>query len=422
MGDERAFDAAEHYLCDRSESSMEKWRTASLVTAVVGILSRQPQFEHDSSHGRAAAFHAAADELTRRGLDAVALVRYGMAMQVTGMILNSLVQSTGANADRPGGIAREDADAWWSVLSLGDRPSLADTPSPAEVLDLVRKTLAPGIPRLRSWLITASLDDILELRPPAEPILESAKIDILRGLDEQYIWAIDHFSKTFYDDWRTSSLHNARRWIDGHQLPPCSEDLMAERVIEKLRLDAEIAKRASAPRRKSPRVAAITHVLEGQMIRYAASLLAEQRYRDAAAVFEFAASQEPYNGTVRNNLGFCLIPENPLEALGHLEAAAELTDSIVAINTYNRMCCHMALRRSRDALNLADKNWPEVRSKRTSSGATLWRRGADSESWVIFHADDERLALAELATAAARDEGQSESEQAWRVRVTELAS
>src|SRR6185437_12268340 len=76
MDDVRAFDATESYLCDVSQDAMSKWRTTSLVTALRGILNRQPQFEHDNPDARTIVFRAAADELTRRGLDAMALIRY----------------------------------------------------------------------------------------------------------------------------------------------------------------------------------------------------------------------------------------------------------------------------------------------------------------------------------------------------------
>jgi hypothetical protein len=160
-------------------------------------------------------------------------------------------------------------------------------------------------------------------------------------------------------------------------------------------------------------------LLAGQMTKYAASLLADGRHREAAAVFEFAASQEPYNGLFRNNLGFCLIPENILEALGHLEAAGLLYNSVRTVNVYNRMCCHIALHRSRDALALADTNWFDIRNSR-EDGATLWRKAADSDSWVLFHTDDERVAVAELAIDVACDEGWLDDERVWHSRLEEL--
>ena len=48
-------------------------------------------------------------------------------------------------------------------------------------------------------------------------------------------------------------------------------------------------------------------------------LLKQGRYREAAAVFEFGVQQRPEDAEVRNNLGFCLIPVEPREALGHLD-------------------------------------------------------------------------------------------------------
>ena len=101
MDDDRPFDATECYLCDASEGSMGKWRTTSLVTALRGILERKPQFEPGNPGGTAAAFRAAADELTHRGLDALALVRYGMWETVASSIVDVLGQSTVVDEERP---------------------------------------------------------------------------------------------------------------------------------------------------------------------------------------------------------------------------------------------------------------------------------------------------------------------------------
>lgn len=50
---------------------------------MLGILSHGPEFQQPTPEARREAFKAAAVELTRRGLDAVALVRYGMSREAT---------------------------------------------------------------------------------------------------------------------------------------------------------------------------------------------------------------------------------------------------------------------------------------------------------------------------------------------------
>lgn len=81
MDDDKAFDAVESYLCETEREPSEQWRTVSLVTAMLGIITHGPEFEQPTPQARQNAFRAASDELSRRGLDAVALVRYGMARE-----------------------------------------------------------------------------------------------------------------------------------------------------------------------------------------------------------------------------------------------------------------------------------------------------------------------------------------------------
>ncbi len=103
MEDDRPFDATKSHLCDASEPTMGKWHTTSLVTAVKGILTRQPQFEHGSPSTRIAAFRAATDELTHRGLDSLSLVCYGMWDRLASSVISVLVQSAVVTVKRPGG-------------------------------------------------------------------------------------------------------------------------------------------------------------------------------------------------------------------------------------------------------------------------------------------------------------------------------
>lgn len=91
MEDDRAFDAVESYLCETEREPSVGWRTASLVTAILGIISHGPEFEKPTPEASHEVFRAAADELSRRGLDALALVRYGMPREVTASVSAALM-------------------------------------------------------------------------------------------------------------------------------------------------------------------------------------------------------------------------------------------------------------------------------------------------------------------------------------------
>ncbi|MBK0296893.1 hypothetical protein IAE22_33970, partial [Bacillus sp. S34] len=57
-----------------------------------------------------------------------------------------------------------------------------------------------------------------------------------------------------------------------------------------------------------------------QLQEQAIDFLTEQRYTEAAALFEFYLKQTPGDVLARNNLGFCLMPLRPEMALHHLES------------------------------------------------------------------------------------------------------
>src|SRR6266568_17806 len=419
MDDDRPFDATESYLCDAPEASMGRWHTTSLVTALKGILGKKPGFGRGNPEGTAAAFLAAAGELTRRGLDAVSLVRYGMRDTVASSVINVLAESAIVDENRPGGMSRSDGDAWWAALGLRERPSFSDTPAPAEVQRLVAGVTAIGVGRLLNWIATASLEDLLNLAPPAELIAEEADSGVHEDeLQAQYRWAVDHFSSTFYSEWATSSLHYAFRYLAGQEVAPCSADLMAERRIDPIQLNGEIARRAATrPVRRRPSRQKIDTLMAADF--YARSLLDRKRYLEAAAVYKFAASERPYDGNFRNNLGFCLVPEDALEALGHFKAAAEMNYPRPAINTYNQMRCYIALRQPREALAIADQMWPIISSSRAAD-ARLWRYGSPTDEWATFHTDDDRMAVAELVIDLSRREDWKETEESWQERRAKL--
>lgn len=60
------------------------------------------------------------------------------------------------------------------------------------------------------------------------------------------------------------------------------------------------------------------------MIRTAMDLLRDMKFDEAAALFQFAVDESPFDPSALNNLGFCLMPIDPREARIALHRAAEL--------------------------------------------------------------------------------------------------
>lgn len=405
----KAFDAVETYLCEGTRNPSAAWRTVSLVTALLGLITRGPEFETPTPEARLDAFRAAADELSRRGLDALALVRYGMTREVAAPVIGALavrlIFGEGASMESM------DVQGWCAALGLQGLPSASPRPNVNEIGRLFEEWILPAIPNIYRWIGTASLDDLINLTPPARDSLElSSDTEPLdRDLREQYRWAVEHFAKTFYGDWQTSSLHYELKWLDGEVLPPCPNELMNDRKVPREKIAEEIARRVVYDVDKYDP----GESLVSEMTRHAISLLRQDRCNDAAAVFEFGVLQRPDDADIRNNLGFCLIPVDPRKALDALKCAANMSYEPSSTNSYNQICCYISIGRPRAALNVADEEWRKEDSKGHS--AVLWRRRSDG-TWELFDSEDSLTSIAHLCVEIARDEGWADQERTWKTR------
>jgi len=412
LDDDKAFDAVESYLCETESEPSQQWRTVSLVTAMLGIITHGPEFEMPTPQARQQAFKAAADELSRRGLDAVALVRYGMAREVIAPLGAALIVGLISDDSPFEGI---DFQSWQTALGLEPPIRGSDPPGPGEVTEWLSSKFFPTISRMIKWAANASLDELVNLTPPTRDVMDSLPPEEPgdRSLREQYRWAVDHFAKTFYRDWQTASLHYELRWLDGDVLPPCPDELMFDRKIPREQITQEIARRVVY---KSGQ-ADPGESLVDEMTRHAEKLLRQGRYREAAAVFEFGVQQRSEDAEVRNNLGFCLIPVEPREALDHLKAAANMGYEPSATNAYNQMCCYVEIGRSRAALNIADSEYKKPRAKPTP--AFLWQ--SHEGRWELFNSEKPLDDIAVYAAEIARSEGWKDQEEFWRATIAQIA-
>lgn len=408
MDDDKAFDAVESYLCETEREPSAQWRTVSLVTAMLGIITHGPEFEDPTPQARQKAFKAAADELSRRGLDAVALLRYGMAREVIAPLGAALIVGLISDQSLYNGI---DVPIWRAALDLEPPVRASGPPSLGEVTAGVGSIFSSAIPQLLQWAANASLDELVSLTPPTRDAITSLPSGEPgdQAMRVQYRWAVDHFAKTFFRDWNTESLHYELRWLDGDVLAPCPDELMNDRRIQRDQITEEIARRVVYNRGNIDP----GESLAMEMTRHAEKLLKQGRHREAAAVFEFGVQQRPEDADVRNNLGFCLIPIEPREALDHLKSAANMGYEPSATNAYNQMCCYVAVGRSRAALNIADSEYKKLHGKQVA--AFLWR--SREGQWELFFSEDPLQEIAVYSAEIARTEGWKDQEEIWRATI-----
>ncbi|WP_067488099.1 hypothetical protein [Actinomadura hibisca] len=446
MSTEKPFDAHEAYLCDKGREP-SCWQTTSLVKSIRSGLEGGLYSPTESADGRLSAVRTAARELSRRGLDAHSLIRYGMGQQIVGSVVMAVLSAHVVpyirihrpleieDFDRDGWLADFDLDGWLKVLDLQEKP--APPANSDEFLRYVGQVVTGMFDSIMPWLATAPIEDLVLLRPPHR--IEKLTQDRLQGdleLHRYYRWAVDHFSSTFFQEWATSSLHLAHRWLRGHETPPCGEDLMRERDIVTAQLNEEIALRVvddqgeSVPWENGITVvntaaseggnlaATSVQLLEPQMSNHALRLLKQERFREAAAIFEFAVHAIPQNSQFHHHWGFCLMPVEPSEAYKHLVDANELGYTNRARNIYHRMCCLTAVGKETVALQLADSGWRVIAAE-PAADAIVWDL-TRQPAWQLREVDDIRAGVAELAAHIARRKGQEEEERRWQARLDEL--
>ncbi len=187
---------------------------------------------------------------------------------------------------------------------------------------------------------------------------------------------------------------------------------MRDRLVSGEELNGEIARRAASGLPTSPdeRVAGLAgmgNTLTKKMQQRAVELLEVKRFREAATLFEFAVGEDPTDASAINNLGFCLTPESPHEALRFLQRAYKLGYSPNSINVYNRALCHVLIGEHRVALNLIKDEWPSAED----CSSVLWVIG---ESGLELKTGAScRLQLARLAANAARSISDDISASHW---------
>ncbi|MDA0637080.1 hypothetical protein OUY22_27065, partial [Nonomuraea sp. MCN248] len=200
MLDKRPFDAKAVYLTDR-DAEMAKWRTISLVTAMREILEGG-QGPRSSPAETLEIFSSVAQELTRRGLDAVALIRYGMWHLVLSNLISHLTASRLAphwGVEPVANIEDFDHEAWARILKLPSEIPAIEPRGTSESAKEFVELLTPIFPAMISWIRVASLKDMTFLVPPPgiNPLAQEDLSQFL-ALHNPYRWMVDYFSTTFY--------------------------------------------------------------------------------------------------------------------------------------------------------------------------------------------------------------------------------
>lgn len=402
------------------------WRLSSLVTTLRASLLQDQEGAMPTNHTlRDEAVREIVNELTRRGLDGDSLLRYGLGPELVWAVLSLLLprrfpasavvwdlDPTGSIEDKIlSGDHCQYADVWEIILGakkLTDEDS-NELPTGDEIVQFVASISMNLIP----WILSAPLGDLIALRPPSPgQLVEYGAITWIPEISvmEEYRWAVERFATTHLNDWSTSSLHLEYRWHHGRHPAPCAPDLMSDRPISIAALQAEISQRATSKSTNEIKFGPVgmETALSTKMHSRALELLHQGRHRDAATLYKFALSQNPEDAHAANNLGFCLIPDDPGSALRHLSIAGNLGYSFPEINLYNRSICHFLLGDYHAALSLLAQEWDNVT---VGTRAIVW--SPSSPGIKLCETDDLRRKIAQLARISASKLGNTAEEAKW---------
>jgi tetratricopeptide (TPR) repeat protein len=365
----RAFDAAENFYRDSDSPDRSRWEASSLLYELrqaylpkLGMLNPQ-RFDKLTS---------AMDELRRRGFDVDALLRLGLGAQLAAALSLAIVIPDLLAAQPPGTGEQGDADemsqlgapAGWlklldAFMELG-RPEDIEPPSGTNDLAVAQHRVIAAITgqfaeRLRIWAGTASLDDLINWRPPA--IDDFLAYDLgrefeLRVESRRQRWLIDRFTETYLSTWDTDSLKLEWRYQQAAEEPPCPPRQMTGRSVDSNDLARALAKATMSP---------VSDTLS-VLVPTAARLLHEGHRGAAAAMFDAARREQEDNADLHNNFGFCLLPDDPAGALKALELASRLGHRRT-VNVCNRILALFYMGRYAAALEVAERTiekWEEL--------------------------------------------------------------
>ncbi|MFI6510295.1 hypothetical protein ACIBCT_22040 [Streptosporangium sp. NPDC050855] len=412
-----AFDARKTRMCEDQEAPRSRWRTSSLVSELQDSLTSRLALKPEERDKQIHRFKLALQELTQRGLDAESLVRYGMIPEILGPVLgvllvHRLLPHSGVDTDLQG--SGVDVAGWRSLLKIPAATS-ATSAAPSQVQELVLEVSREVFDPLLDWIRHADLNELVHLIPPEEngfwSVTESVEDET--HLRHKYRWLVERFTQTYLANWSLAALHLEYRWqkdIDPSSFP---DSIMRDRNVSIEDLNAEIAHRAVLESKSISESLTPTLFLMSELENHAVTLLRERQYSESAALFNFAIQQWPNDPRAHNDLGFCLLPENPSKALIHLNNAARMGYEPYAINIYNKMCCYLSMHQPRAVLALAEEFWRERPDELDSTGV-IWKM--TEGGWRLVQDAYVRAAIAGLVVSVASAHGWKEDEAVWKSR------
>ena len=333
----KAYDAREIYLIDKGIGPPSAWRLASVLTGLIELIQKPPPAEAFQATQRLVDI----DELIRcaesKGLDLDRHLLFHLRFCTASAVFHQLV----AQRDNESGPFTDSARQGW--LALADEHLKSDRSG--EAVKPLSSAYNGLFAAVTSWARTAPKDDLFEWVAPSALATDRSAPPPTESVEDG-LWIIQRFTKTYLNRWSLHALRNEWRYLHGQYPSPCDPRDMRVRHVSAEELAPLMADRLANER--DPHAE-----LTDMLVAPALTFLKDGRRTEAAALFEASLSHDHNSPHTLNNLGFCLLPDDPAQALRHLDAALETGQADVELTNANRLVALILLGRWTSACDLA---------------------------------------------------------------------
>lgn len=365
-----AFDARQIYLEDNEAKPPEQWRLAAVLRGLEDLVMTPPPGDLDHATERRDRIRDLIGCAQQRGLDLETYVEPWLRQTIAGGVFTCLVAARSADDT-----ADFELPSGWSLLARQHLQS----DGAEDGHEFTGEALGSLLGSVYTWSMATPLDDLLDWVPAESRLFENSVDPPSLELTDDAAWIIDRFTMTYLDRWSTPALHLEWLYLHGQHSGPCPSSDMKTRAVDEMSLAKEIADRHAANSPPSQGLAA-------RLVEPAVRFIEDGRRVEAAALFEAAAYHEPGSFRSLNNLGFCLLPDDPARALGLFEKAVATGHGDIEIAQVNRILTLALLGRFTSAIDSAEVYLSRHSSRRQEFTAWLW----DIDS-VLFEADPQLI-------------------------------
>lgn len=300
---EKAYDAREIYLADQDKGAPQNWRLPSVLQGIVEELSNRRSVDIQSRKKRRDRIEELVCIVEEHGINFEDKILPNLRPIIGAFAIASLYYDIyETNSDQK--------DTWKAFLKeviAKFENSIEEQLDDYIILHFVK------------WADTASFDDLVDWIPPKE--IKSLEIDSMKlEIDVNGKWIMDRFTQTYLDKWSTDSLCKEWLYIQGEEQAPCLLSDMRLREIPINRISAVMADRLTQGQSHS-NLALVSNLVVPSL-----DFIKEGRRVEAAALFEASIRLDPTSADAHNNLGFCILPDDPVKSLKYFEKALELGD------------------------------------------------------------------------------------------------